>query len=81
MFLLRSAFWLTVMFLVIAPRDYDLGKDVANASQGALEAGQYCEQHSWQAELQHNLLGARRPVAACPFPNPGDLIQQYAPYM
>ena len=40
MFLLRSAFWLTVMFLVIAPRDYDLGKDVANASQGALEAGQ-----------------------------------------
>jgi hypothetical protein len=40
MFLLRSAFWLTVMFLIIAPRNYDLGKDVANASQEALEAGQ-----------------------------------------
>ncbi|MBN9317341.1 MAG: hypothetical protein J0I99_16480 [Devosia sp.] len=40
MFLLRSAFWLTVMFLIIAPRNHDLGKDVANASQQALEAGQ-----------------------------------------
>ena len=40
MFLLRSAFWLTVMFLIIAPKNYDLGKDVANASQEALEAGQ-----------------------------------------
>jgi hypothetical protein len=40
MFLLRSAFWLTVMFLIIAPKDYDLGKDVAAASQDALEAGQ-----------------------------------------
>ena len=40
MFLLRSAFWLTVMFLIIAPKDYDLGKDVANASQDALAAGQ-----------------------------------------
>lgn len=40
MFLLRSAFWLTVMFLIIAPKDYDLGKDVASASQDALAAGQ-----------------------------------------
>jgi len=40
MFLLRSAFWLTVMFLIIAPKNYDLGKDVKQASQEALEAGQ-----------------------------------------
>ena len=40
MFLLRSAFWLTVMFLIIAPKDQDLGKSVAAASQDALQAGQ-----------------------------------------
>lgn len=40
MFLLRSAFWLTVMFVIIAPKDYDLGKSVAAASQDALDAGQ-----------------------------------------
>lgn len=40
MFLLRSAFWLTVMFLIVAPKDQDLGKSVAAASQDALAAGQ-----------------------------------------
>jgi hypothetical protein len=40
MFLLRSAFWLTLMFIIIAPKDQDLGKSVAAASQEALEAGQ-----------------------------------------
>ncbi len=40
MFLLRSAFWLTVMFLIIAPKDFDLGKTAGDASRQALEAGQ-----------------------------------------
>ncbi len=39
MFLLRSAFWLTVMFLIIAPKDFDLGKTAGEASRQALEAG------------------------------------------
>lgn len=39
MFLLRSAFWLTVMFLIISPKDFDLGKTAGEASQVALEAG------------------------------------------
>lgn len=40
MFLLRSAFWLTVMFLIIAPKDVDLGKAAGEASRQALAAGQ-----------------------------------------
>lgn len=40
MFLLRSAFWLTVMFLIIAPKDFDLGKTAGEASRQVLEAGQ-----------------------------------------
>ena len=40
MFFLRSAFWLTVMFVIIAPRDVDLGHDLGQASQAALAMGQ-----------------------------------------
>jgi hypothetical protein len=40
MFVLRSAFWLTVMFLIIAPKDFDLGKTASDASAEALRAGQ-----------------------------------------
>lgn len=40
MFLLRSAFWLTVMFIVIAPKGVDLGKTAADASRQALDIGQ-----------------------------------------
>ena len=40
MFVLRSAFWLTVMFLIIAPKDFDLGKTASEASTQALKAGQ-----------------------------------------
>lgn len=40
MFFLRSAFWLTVMFVVIAPRDADLGRDLGDASRDALALGQ-----------------------------------------
>ena len=40
MFVLRSAFWLTVMFLIIAPKDFDLGKTAGEASAQALKAGQ-----------------------------------------
>lgn len=40
MFFLRSAFWLTVMFVIIAPRDVDLGRDLDNASKAALAIGQ-----------------------------------------
>lgn len=39
MFLLRSAFWLTLMFVIVAPKDFDLGKAAADASQQALETG------------------------------------------
>ena len=40
MFLLRSAFWLTVMFVIIAPRDADLGRDLDAASREAVALGQ-----------------------------------------
>lgn len=40
MFVLRSAFWLTVMFLIIAPKDFDLGKTAGEASEQAFKAGQ-----------------------------------------
>ena len=40
MFLLRSAFWLTVAFLVIAPKDVDLGARATDLSSQALAAGQ-----------------------------------------
>jgi len=40
MFFLRSAFWLTVMFIIIAPKDVDLGKDLDQASRAALAMGQ-----------------------------------------
>lgn len=40
MFFLRSAFWLTVMFVIIAPKDADLGKDLDQASKAALAIGQ-----------------------------------------
>lgn len=40
MFFLRSAFWLTVMFVIIAPKDADLGRDMDQASRAALAIGQ-----------------------------------------
>jgi hypothetical protein len=40
MFFLRSAFWLTVMFVIIAPKDADLGRDLDQASREALAMGQ-----------------------------------------
>lgn len=40
MFVLRSAFWLTVMFLIIAPKDFDVGKTASEASAQALRASQ-----------------------------------------
>ena len=40
MFFLRSAFWLTVMFVIIAPRDADLGRDLDQASKAAVAVGQ-----------------------------------------
>lgn len=48
MFFLRSAFWLTVMFIIIAPKGVDLGKEVDTASRQALAMGQ-------QAVVQHVL--------------------------
>jgi hypothetical protein len=48
MFFLRSAFWLTVMFIIIAPRDADLGKDLDHASREALAMGR-------QAVVEHVL--------------------------
>ena len=40
MFLLRSAFWLTVAFVVIAPKDVDLGARATDVSSQAMAAGQ-----------------------------------------
>lgn len=40
MFLLRSAFWLTVAFIVIAPKDVDLGQKAQDISAQAVSAGQ-----------------------------------------
>ncbi len=40
MFFLRSAFWLTVMFVIIAPRSADLGHDLDQASKAAVAMGQ-----------------------------------------
>ena len=40
MFFLRSAFWLTVMFIIIAPKGADLGHDLDQASKAALAIGQ-----------------------------------------
>ena len=40
MFLLRSAFWLTVAFFLIAPKDVDLGQRAQDMSAQAVAAGQ-----------------------------------------
>lgn len=40
MFLVRSAFWLTVAFLVIGPKDVDLGRAAGDLSSHAVAAGQ-----------------------------------------
>lgn len=40
MFLLRSAFWLTVAFLLIAPKDVDLGQRAQDLGSQAVAAGQ-----------------------------------------
>ena len=40
MFLLRSAFWLTVAFILIAPKDVDLGQRAQDMSAQAVAAGQ-----------------------------------------
>lgn len=40
MFLLRSAFWLTIGFILVAPRDADLGEVARSLSTDAVAAGQ-----------------------------------------
>jgi hypothetical protein len=40
MFILRSAFWLTVAFVAIAPKDVDLGARAGNLSAAAMKAGE-----------------------------------------
>jgi len=48
MFFLRSAFWLTVMFVIMAPKDIDLGRQVDEASRQAVSIGR-------DAVIQHVL--------------------------
>ena len=66
MFLLRSAFWLTVAFVVVAPKDVDLGARATDLSSQALAAGQHAvvsrilEQECTTVEC----FGARAVVAA-----------------
>lgn len=40
MFLVRSAFWLTLAFVVMGPKDLDLGATAKDLSAGAISAGQ-----------------------------------------
>ncbi|HEV7718058.1 MAG TPA: hypothetical protein VGO70_03675 [Arsenicitalea sp.] len=40
MFLVKTAFWLTVAFVVIHPKDVDLGATAASMSSRAMAAGQ-----------------------------------------
>lgn len=40
MFILRSAFWLTVAFFLMAPKTVDLGAAAGNFSSQAMAAGQ-----------------------------------------
>jgi hypothetical protein len=40
MFILRSAFWLTIAFVAIAPKHVDLGAAAADFSSQAMAAGQ-----------------------------------------
>lgn len=40
MFLLRSAFWLTIAFILIAPKDVDLRQRAEDMSKDAMAAGQ-----------------------------------------
>lgn len=40
MFILRSAFWLTVAFLMVAPKDVDLAATAGSFSAQAMAAGQ-----------------------------------------
>jgi|SRR5688500_12853713 hypothetical protein len=40
MFIVRSAFWLAVAFVVMAPKDIDFGATATNLSQQAVAAGQ-----------------------------------------
>ena len=40
MFLLRSAFWLTIGFILVAPRDADLGEVARSLGTDAMAAGQ-----------------------------------------
>lgn len=40
MFILRSAFWLTVAFIAIAPKDVDLGARAGDLSAQAVRTGQ-----------------------------------------
>lgn len=40
MFLLRSAFWLAIAFIIVHPRDVDLGARASELSGQALQAGQ-----------------------------------------
>jgi hypothetical protein len=57
MFLLRSAFWLTVAFIVIHPRDVDLGAAASALSDRAMAAGQ-------QVVVDH-ILGKDCPLLGC----------------
>jgi hypothetical protein len=40
MFIVRSAFWLTVAFIAMGPKDIDFGAAAADLSQQAMAAGQ-----------------------------------------
>lgn len=45
MFLVRSAFWLTVAFLVIGPKDVDFGRAADDLSSQAMAVGQQIIAH------------------------------------
>jgi hypothetical protein len=73
MFLVRSAFWLTVAFLVIGPKDIDLGRAAGALSTQAMAAGQQMiAQQILDTECSTiECMGGKAVIAAVlPTPNP-----------
>ncbi|HTJ57018.1 MAG TPA: hypothetical protein VL418_05570, partial [Devosiaceae bacterium] len=63
MFLIRSAFWLTVAFVVLHPRDMDIGQTASALSDQAMTAGRQI--------VAEQVLANSCSFVRCPGPAPG----------
>lgn len=70
MFLLRSAFWLTLAFVVIHPRDVDLGATASAISSRAVSTGQQI--------VVGQLLGSSCPLFTCATPGASRAVPRTA---